>query len=153
VRPGAEGRVKTAGFAIGGQDFLRIDSPVTHGFTFTPAVSIWMGCEHEAEPREALDRLAEGGSILMPIGPRRAHPRIVAAHEPNDAGSIGRLDRFDERHAGVAAAREQQAAREGRGIRKTRVFDVAVRREGEGAHVVGEATGGRVGLHRRRPGE
>jgi 3-demethylubiquinone-9 3-methyltransferase len=35
---GAEGSVKQASFVIQGQTFMAVDSPVKHGFTFTPAL-------------------------------------------------------------------------------------------------------------------
>ena len=64
---GAEGSVKLASFTIAGREFLCIDSPVKHGFTFTPSMSIFVECEDEAELEAAFDRLAEGGAVLMPL--------------------------------------------------------------------------------------
>mgnify|MGYP001026633774 CR=1 FL=1 len=64
---GAEGSVKIAAFTLAGRDFLCIDSPVKHGFTFTPSMSIFVECESEAELKDAFDRLAEGGGVLMPL--------------------------------------------------------------------------------------
>src|SRR5206468_899045 len=49
---GAEGSVKRATFRLGDQEFLCIDSPVKHGFTFTPAISLFVDCESEAELEE-----------------------------------------------------------------------------------------------------
>jgi predicted 3-demethylubiquinone-9 3-methyltransferase (glyoxalase superfamily) len=66
--PGAEGSVKRADFRIAGQDLICIDSPIKHAFGFTPAVSLFVECETEAELDAAFDRLAEGGSVLMPAG-------------------------------------------------------------------------------------
>ena len=47
--PGAEGSVKQAAFTIKDQIFMAIDSPTKHGFTFTPAMSLFVDCESEAE--------------------------------------------------------------------------------------------------------
>lgn len=47
--PGAEGSVKRADFVLGGNDLICIDSPIQHGFTFTPSLSLFVECEDEAE--------------------------------------------------------------------------------------------------------
>ena len=64
---GAEGSVKVASFTLGGREFLCIDSPVKHDFSFTPSMSIFVECESEAELKDAFARLAEGGAVLMPL--------------------------------------------------------------------------------------
>jgi predicted 3-demethylubiquinone-9 3-methyltransferase (glyoxalase superfamily) len=66
--PGAEGSVRGATFTIAGQEFFCIDSPVHHGFTFTPSMSILVECADEAELDGAFGRLGEGGRVLMPVG-------------------------------------------------------------------------------------
>ena len=65
---GAEGSVKLAVFSLAGRDFLCIDSPVKHGFTFTPAFSFFVDAESEAELRRLADALVEGGVAFMPLG-------------------------------------------------------------------------------------
>src|SRR4051794_3058188 len=65
---GAEGTVKRASFTLAGRDFICIDSPVKHGFTFTPAISLFVECESEAELETAFSRLSDGGGVLMPVG-------------------------------------------------------------------------------------
>ena len=65
--PGADGSVKRAAFRLGGREFQAIDSPMPHGFTFTPSISIFADCESEAELEAAFHRLLEGGSIMMPL--------------------------------------------------------------------------------------
>jgi predicted 3-demethylubiquinone-9 3-methyltransferase (glyoxalase superfamily) len=65
--PGAEGTIKRASFTLGGQEFLCIDSPIKHGFTFTPSISLFVECESEAELDAAFNRLSDGGSVLMPV--------------------------------------------------------------------------------------
>ena len=64
---GAEGSVMMATFSLGGQQFMAIDSYVQHGFTFTPAISIYVNCESEAEIDHAFNALADGGAVLMPL--------------------------------------------------------------------------------------
>jgi predicted 3-demethylubiquinone-9 3-methyltransferase (glyoxalase superfamily) len=66
--PGAEGSVRVASFTVAGQPLMCIDSPVKHNFTFTPAVSLLVDCESEAEFDEAFAKLADGGAVMMPPG-------------------------------------------------------------------------------------
>jgi len=63
---GKEGSVKRAVFQIAGQRVMCIDSPVKHGFTFTPASSLFVECENETEFDAVVGRLAESGGMLMP---------------------------------------------------------------------------------------
>jgi predicted 3-demethylubiquinone-9 3-methyltransferase (glyoxalase superfamily) len=56
-----------ATFAINGQIFMCVDSPVKHGFTFTPAMSLFVDCADEAEIGRLFAKLSEGGQILMPL--------------------------------------------------------------------------------------
>jgi predicted 3-demethylubiquinone-9 3-methyltransferase (glyoxalase superfamily) len=65
--PGAEGTVKTATFRLAGQEFLCIDSPVKHAFTFTPSISLFVDCESEAELERVFTQLSAGGQVLMPV--------------------------------------------------------------------------------------
>lgn len=64
---GPEGSVMMAAFSLSGQQFMASDSYVQHAFTFTPAISIWVNCESEAEIERAFGALAEGGAVLMPL--------------------------------------------------------------------------------------
>jgi predicted 3-demethylubiquinone-9 3-methyltransferase (glyoxalase superfamily) len=65
--PGAEGTVKLAEASFNGQTLIVIDSPVTHGFTFTPATSIFVDCESAEELDAAFAGLSDGGQVFMPI--------------------------------------------------------------------------------------
>jgi predicted 3-demethylubiquinone-9 3-methyltransferase (glyoxalase superfamily) len=65
--PGAEGSVMHATFSLGGQEFMCIDSNVEHGFTFTPAMSIYISCESEAEIDRLFVALSQAGQVLMPL--------------------------------------------------------------------------------------
>ncbi|OPA73234.1 hypothetical protein BVG16_29580 [Paenibacillus selenitireducens] len=66
-QPGAEGSVVKATFSLHGQVFMCIDSNVQHDFTFTPAISLFVTCDTEAEIDRAYAKLSEGGSVLMPL--------------------------------------------------------------------------------------
>jgi predicted 3-demethylubiquinone-9 3-methyltransferase (glyoxalase superfamily) len=66
--PGKEGSVQHATFTLAGQRFMCIDSPGQHDFTFTPAVSLFVQCENEAEIGHLYAALAEQGTALMPLG-------------------------------------------------------------------------------------
>ena len=67
-QPGPEGSVMKATVSIGGQIVLCTDSFVKHNFTFTPAISLFVQCYTEEEVTRLSSALAEGGSILMPLG-------------------------------------------------------------------------------------
>ena len=64
---GIEGSVKQARFTVGGQIFRCIDSAVKHDFTFTPAVSIFVDCESDAQLEHLFGALSEGGAVFMPV--------------------------------------------------------------------------------------
>ena len=65
---GKEGSVKQCHFTVAGLPLRCFDSPVKHGFTFTPSVSLFVDCETEAELDAALASLSAGGALLMPAG-------------------------------------------------------------------------------------
>lgn len=64
---GPEGTVKTARVKLAGQAFFFIDSPMKHGFTFTPAMSLFVECDSEAEIDRLFQQLSLGGQIMMPL--------------------------------------------------------------------------------------
>ncbi|MGN6333946.1 MAG: VOC family protein [Motilibacteraceae bacterium] len=74
--PGPEGTIQLARFALAGQQFLASDSFVTHGFSFTPSLSVWV----ETGSTEEIDRLfaalGQGGGELMPLGDYGFSPRF-----------------------------------------------------------------------------
>jgi predicted 3-demethylubiquinone-9 3-methyltransferase (glyoxalase superfamily) len=65
--PGPAGTVQVAEFTLSRRRFMCIDSFVKHGFTFTPATSLYVGCETEAEVDALFAKLSEGGQVLMPL--------------------------------------------------------------------------------------
>lgn len=64
---GAEGSVKLANFSLNTQEFMCIDSPVDHGFSFSPSMSLYVDCESEEEIDRVFAALSDGGSVLMPL--------------------------------------------------------------------------------------
>ena len=64
---GPEGTVKVARFRLAGSDFSCADSPVSHAWGFTPAVSLWIDCEDEIELERLFDGLGAGGQVFMPL--------------------------------------------------------------------------------------
>ncbi len=66
--PGPAGTVKRAEFNVVGHRLACIDSPIKHGFTFTPSASLFVDCEDEAELDRAFALLSAGGAVLMPPG-------------------------------------------------------------------------------------
>jgi predicted 3-demethylubiquinone-9 3-methyltransferase (glyoxalase superfamily) len=66
--PGPEGTVQVARFVLAGQEFLCSDSFVSHGFSFTPSLSIWIETDSEDELERLFAALSDGGGQLMPLG-------------------------------------------------------------------------------------
>jgi predicted 3-demethylubiquinone-9 3-methyltransferase (glyoxalase superfamily) len=64
---GPEGTVKHATLRLGEQRLRFIDSYVEHPFGFTPALSLFVDCESEAEIDGLFARLSEGGAVLMAL--------------------------------------------------------------------------------------
>jgi predicted 3-demethylubiquinone-9 3-methyltransferase (glyoxalase superfamily) len=66
--PGTEGTVKHATLSAGGQTLRLIDSAVEHAFGFTPAMSLFVEFDGEAELDAACAELSAGGEVLMALG-------------------------------------------------------------------------------------
>ncbi|MFP7252981.1 VOC family protein [Terribacillus goriensis] len=64
---GDEGTVMLAVFSLKGQEFMCIDSNVTHQFSFTPSFSIYVTCETEKELDDLYQKLNEDGVERMPL--------------------------------------------------------------------------------------
>jgi len=67
--PGAEGSVRFAVFRLNGQNYICIDSPAKHAFTFTPSVSLYVTCKTEEEINRLYKKLSQGGQVLMEMAP------------------------------------------------------------------------------------
>lgn len=65
--PGREGTVMRAAISLAGSEILFIDSAVKHPFTFTPATSLFVTCESEAEITRLAAELGRGGKVFMPL--------------------------------------------------------------------------------------
>ena len=65
---GPAGTIKVAVFTLCGREFMCSDSPVKHGFTFTPSSSTFVDFDSIAELERVFGILAEGGHVLMPLG-------------------------------------------------------------------------------------
>ncbi|ANS41826.1 VOC family protein [Serratia inhibens] len=65
--PDGQRRIKHASIDFDRQNLVFIDSPVSHDFSFTPAVSLHVNLATEAELERVFARLAEGGEVLMPL--------------------------------------------------------------------------------------
>ncbi len=66
--PGTEGTVKHATVSLAGQTLRLIDSAVEHAFGFTPAISLFVEFDDEAELDAACAELSAGGEVLMALG-------------------------------------------------------------------------------------
>ncbi|MHB1393986.1 MAG: VOC family protein [Clostridia bacterium] len=64
---GKEGTVLHAKFSLNGQEFMCIDSNVEQGFTFTPAMSLYVNCDTEEEINKVFGGLSQEGNVLMPL--------------------------------------------------------------------------------------
>lgn len=60
------GTIKRADFRVAGHDLIFFDSPVHHQFTLTPAISLFVECENQAELDRVFQELQTGGTVLMP---------------------------------------------------------------------------------------
>ena len=67
VTDDGEGRA-TVNFTLAGRPFIAFDSPVEHGFDFTPSMSILVRCEDEEQVRGLFEQIAAGGEVTMPLG-------------------------------------------------------------------------------------
>ena len=61
--PGPKGTVMSATFQLNGQDFMALNGG-PH-YTFTPAISFFVGCETQEEVDELWEKLSEGGAKLQ----------------------------------------------------------------------------------------
>jgi predicted 3-demethylubiquinone-9 3-methyltransferase (glyoxalase superfamily) len=62
---GMEGRVLHGEFELAGERFFALDGGQV--FSFTPAISFFVNCASEAECETLWARLADGGTVLMPL--------------------------------------------------------------------------------------
>ena len=65
---GKEGLVKQATFVLDGTEYMASENSMSHDFTFTPSISIYVNCHDEKELQSLFQKLSDGGSIMMPLG-------------------------------------------------------------------------------------
>jgi len=65
--PGPAGTIKVAVFTLCGSEFMCSDSPIKHGFTFTPSSSTFVDFDSAAELDRVFGILSERGRVLMPL--------------------------------------------------------------------------------------
>ncbi|MEO7363097.1 MAG: VOC family protein [Gemmatimonadaceae bacterium] len=94
---GPAGTVMTASFTLEGQDFMALNGGPM--FKFTPAISLFVSCETQAEVDELYSRLAADGSeeacgwlkdkfgLSWQIIPT-ALPRLMQSREPGKAARV-----------------------------------------------------------------
>ena len=64
---GPEGTVKVARFRLAGAELSCADSPVSHAWDFTPAISLWVECDDEEELEQLFAELGRDGITFMPL--------------------------------------------------------------------------------------
>jgi len=64
---GPVGTIKVAVFTLCGREFMCSDSPVKHGFTFTPSSSTFVDFDSAEELERVFGLLSEGGQVFMPL--------------------------------------------------------------------------------------
>jgi predicted 3-demethylubiquinone-9 3-methyltransferase (glyoxalase superfamily) len=75
-QPSFEGKVQNAVLSLNNQEFMFFDSPVKHDFTFTPAISLFVHCETEAEIDRLFAGLSQDGIIFMPLAAYPFSPKF-----------------------------------------------------------------------------
>ena len=73
---GPDGPGQTIRFTLANRPFIAFDSPVAHGFGFTPSVSIFVTCDTPDEVDELFGELSTDGSVLMPLDDYGFSPRF-----------------------------------------------------------------------------
>ena len=66
--PGPADTIKVAVFTLCGREFMCSDSPMKHGFSFSPSSSTFVDFDSEADLERAFGVLSEDGQVLMPLG-------------------------------------------------------------------------------------
>jgi predicted 3-demethylubiquinone-9 3-methyltransferase (glyoxalase superfamily) len=64
---GPAGTIKMAVFTLCGSEYMCSDSPIKHGFSFTPASSTFVEFDSAAELERVFGILSQAGQVLMPL--------------------------------------------------------------------------------------
>jgi predicted 3-demethylubiquinone-9 3-methyltransferase (glyoxalase superfamily) len=62
-----DGGGATVYFTLAGRGYIAFDSPVKHGFDFTPSISIFVECDNEEQVRSLFAQVALDGDVKMPV--------------------------------------------------------------------------------------
>lgn len=62
------GKVLQAAFTLKGQQYMCIDNSSGVDHAFTPAISLFVTCDTDAEIEGVFEKLSQGGAVLMPLG-------------------------------------------------------------------------------------
>lgn len=62
-----EGKLHHGDFSLNGHEFICIDTPVKHEFTFTPAISIFVDFDNLIELERVFNALSQDGEVFMPL--------------------------------------------------------------------------------------
>jgi predicted 3-demethylubiquinone-9 3-methyltransferase (glyoxalase superfamily) len=62
-----KGKLQQGNFTIAGREFICIDTPIKHDFTFTPSGSIFVDCDSLADLEHIFSALSTNGEVLMPL--------------------------------------------------------------------------------------
>ena len=65
--PGREGDAAMIRFTLAGHPYHALDSAISHGFTFTPSISLFVDCASEAQLDAAYAALSHMGQVMMPL--------------------------------------------------------------------------------------
>lgn len=62
---------------VAGQPLILLDSPPVHDFSFTPAISLMVSCEHAGDVDRIAAILGEDGQVFMPLDAYPFAPRYT----------------------------------------------------------------------------
>ena len=65
--PGPVGTIRVAVFTLCGREFMCSDSPIEHGFSFTPSSSTFVEFDSLDALERAFEALSGNGDVLMPL--------------------------------------------------------------------------------------
>jgi predicted 3-demethylubiquinone-9 3-methyltransferase (glyoxalase superfamily) len=62
-----DGGGATVFFTLADRGFIAFDSPLRHGFDFTPSMSIFVRCDDEEQVHRLFSQIALDGDVKMPV--------------------------------------------------------------------------------------
>lgn len=73
----AEGEPRRVQITLAGQKLFLFDSPMSHEFTFTPAISLVIACDQAKDVDRLAGILGESGQVFMPLDTYPFSPRFT----------------------------------------------------------------------------